>query len=129
LGLPDAPPDNAELALASGGLTNDFTQAFVVTPSNRVQMPKNSHSVAITSLNAASGLFSGSFVLTDDDPRDMTPPIAQLKRTTKFEGVLVAPLNLGVGHFQLAKLPATSTENVNNTPTLSGQVTLRARSP
>ncbi|HYF35096.1 MAG TPA: choice-of-anchor D domain-containing protein, partial [Prosthecobacter sp.] len=124
LGLP-AQPANAKVHFVSGGLEEQLTQVFTVTDKNAVLMPKagdeNPAAVKVT-LAAATGLISGSFTLGDLDPLDATEPVAVLKRTASFNGVLVPRLGRGAGHFQLQRLPEAVGETLAKTVILSGSV-------
>ena len=82
----------------------------------------------MTPFSATTGAIGGNFTLSDDDPRDTTPPIAKVTRSTPWTGVLVPRLSKGVGQFQLAKLPTNTppATTPTNSPQLSGQVVLEA---
>lgn len=126
--------DNAQLRFIDGGLAPEFDQLFEITTTNTARMPAGTHlnpqQVRLT-LTPTTGLFSGSFTLRNDDPRDVTLPIAVLSRLTPFNGLIVtrAGLNAGIGPFNLAELPDATGETVSNTPLWSGAVMLQAAPP
>lgn len=124
LGLSTATNPNAHLQFFNGGLLGIISQPFTITATNTATVPTNANSVKITSLSATTGLFGGSFVQVDNDPLDQTEPIAVLKRTATFSGVLVPRLGRGAGFFNLAQLPRVAGQTLTNTPILSGCASL-----
>jgi hypothetical protein len=127
LNLPPSPNPNARLRFFGGGLNGEIIQSFAITEKNAVQLPKpgvdNPASVSL-SLTAATGVLSGSFQLLDPDPLDVTEPIAILKRTVPFHGVVVPRLGRGAGFFLMPKLPGVSGETLAKTPIFSGGLSL-----
>lgn len=120
---------NVRLVFVAGGLAENLEQRFEITEANAAKMPAgselNPHAVTL-SLNPSTGSFSGSFTAKNNDPRDVTPPIAVLSRMAPFSGLLITrpEFQRAVGHFNLAELPDTAAETVGNTPLWSGDVTL-----
>jgi ELWxxDGT repeat protein len=106
--------DNASLA---------FTEANV--PTARVDAPQiaiNSKSAikllavpqGATKITGAlkTGVFSGSFVLEDDDVTTTKENTKEVKRTVKFQGLIVpeAGNHAGVGYFMLPQIPLAPTD-------------------
>lgn len=122
-----ATDQNARLLFTSAPLAGPLQQTFHLTAANAVKMPVgatlNPQSVKLT-LAAASGKFTGSFLFKDNDPFDVTPPIAVITRTAKFAGLLITrpDLNQGIGAFNLAELPNIPGEKSTATPIVSGKV-------
>jgi subtilisin-like proprotein convertase family protein len=118
---------NARLLFTGAPLAGPLQQTFHLTAANAVKMPAgatlNPQSVKLT-LAAATGKFTGSIIFKDNDPFDVTPPIAIITRTAKFAGLLVTrpDLNQGIGAFNLAELPDTPGEKSTTSPILSGKV-------
>ncbi|HYF37654.1 MAG TPA: S8 family serine peptidase [Prosthecobacter sp.] len=134
LGLPGT-ENNALVTFSSGALSSDLTQLFTVTPSNTVKMPAgtlNPRSVRLT-LNAATGLISGSFTLKNSDPTDLTEPYTQITRTATFAGAMITRdgYNQARGQFLLNLLPDAGPPKTTATtsPTLSGLLLLQAPPP
>jgi hypothetical protein len=70
----------------------------------------------ITTLNAKTGYFKGSFTLKDRVPI--------VSRRVSFEGVLDSVLGTGAGFFRLSELPAAPTTSVAKTVQRTGTVYL-----
>lgn len=106
--------DKAQLLFTAGGLpsaTDPDVDEFDILTGNKAKLPAllsagNPGSVKLTSLSATTGLFGGTFIVEDDDPRDAFEG-KKLKRTANFSGILthdgVSPI--GTGHFLLPELP------------------------
>ena len=144
LGL-QAKTSNARFAFAEGGIefsalggsgspagtpAGIIRQVCTISTSNLLTLPaintaQNPANVRDNSFDAATGLFRGTFILRDNDPTDLLPPIAQLSRNTAFEGVLVPRLGRGAGFFNLIQLPVPG-RTLSTMPMLSGQVILEA---
>ena len=76
------------------------------------------------------GTFSGGFSLEDNDPLDLRPPPAVLRKISRkvtCQGLLIRGGTgwKGVGYFILPKLPAATGETLANTELLSGQVLIQ----
>ncbi|MES2599154.1 MAG: cadherin-like domain-containing protein [Verrucomicrobiota bacterium] len=126
LGLASA-ASNARLEFADGGIASatqaaSVNQTFTISAAHKATFTaaNNPTNVSVT-LNPATGLFNGTFSLTDGG----------VKRTgIKFKGVLLpdgaTPANSrGKGFFVLPQLPATGTSTAT-TSRLSGSVILKA---
>ncbi len=129
LGL--APPvlttdQNARLLFTGAPLISPLQQTLQITTASAIKMPVgvtlNPQTVRLT-LAATTGRFSGSFTFKDNDPQDLTPPIAVITRTASFFGILVTrpDLNQGIGYFNLAELPDAPGEKSTTTPIQSGK--------
>ena len=137
LGL-DTPPDNAQVLFSEGGIKDStlgvsgaLTQIFSISTTNTADMPKgltNNPGTVTVKLNAATGAMSGTFILTDNDPRDTTAPFSTIKRSVTWVAVSVPRLASAVGHFQLPMLPTSTppATTPSNSPMLSGSVLLEA---
>lgn len=109
--------DKARLTFAEGGIAGSVTNAnvdeFEILKGNKAQIPAalspgNPGSVKITTLNSATGLFSGSFILEDDELRTGTAFAGKkIKRTGTFNGILTddGTAKIGAGYFHLPELP------------------------
>jgi hypothetical protein len=128
LGLPIT-VGNARLDFASAGVeagdssSPDLT--FTIDSKNRTVLPKagsdaNKAHVSVT-LNTSTGVFSGSFRLTDENPEK---PGTSLTRTVNYQGLLVPHLQLGAGYFLLPQLAAPPATKGSTSPILSGSVKL-----
>jgi subtilisin-like proprotein convertase family protein/subtilisin family serine protease len=114
---------NTEVQFVDGGLEAPIVQAFVITGAHAVKAPPsltNPLGVKLT-VNAGTGLLTGSFTLKDNDATDHEPPIAIVTRTAAFSGILVnrPGSQQGRGHFLLSTLPTTNP--APPTPILSGK--------
>jgi hypothetical protein len=104
-----APPQNARLAFAGGGLATAVQAADVGIPlgialDNKIQEPallENPTRTRLSSLSVRTGLFSGSFTLRDPQPGGL---VGNWDRTVTFHGLLVPRLRQGVGAFLLEQL-------------------------
>ncbi|HYF36590.1 MAG TPA: choice-of-anchor D domain-containing protein, partial [Prosthecobacter sp.] len=132
LGLTTAGTDNARLVFTEGGVADSRRDPDVVLDvglSNKITLPpvgaENEAGVKLT-VAAATGIFSGTFVLDDPDPRKPPPatPVI-LKRTVTFQGMLVrdGTEQYGGGFFLLPKLPV-GVQTPTTTDILSGKVVL-----
>ncbi len=147
LGLTDngTGTSDAKLAFSEGGLTGPApivpatmatapNVSFRITSTNVLVMPTaaNNPTGLTLTLNAATGAFSGTFVLKNDqDPTKTTTSL--LSRAVNYYGLLVprVSVNQGLGFFLLPELPANATANTPKTtlstsPILSGQVLLES---
>ena len=121
------------------GATNaaDLTNhgAFRITGTatvNAVNLPNFNLATIALSISAATGAFSGSFILHgDQDPTKATQSL--INRTGKFSGVCVTrgggspTLTKGVGYFLLPELqPHPGGLSVTTSPLLSGQALLES---
>ena len=125
--LPPTLTDNAKLSFAGLPLTAQLNQLLHVTTANAAKVPTaislNPQSVRLT-LNATTGVLTGSFGFKDSDVFDTLPPIASISRSAVFSGLIITrpDLTRGVGHFNLAELPDTLGEKSSATPIVSGKM-------
>lgn len=119
-GIP-AGTGNAHLDFGDPGLDLG-SQASVIgsftvtlTSGNKIVTPAVNPVALKVTLNASTGTFSGTFVLTDPS---LTKPGATVKRTEKFSGVLLLQRDFGAGFFVLPPIPGSGNA------TLSGSLNL-----
>jgi hypothetical protein len=115
----NAPPNNARIEFTDGGISGadqlgNLPQTFALSQTHLATFnaAANPCGVKLT-INAAKGIFSGSFALRDTLP-------AMSSRTATFSGILLNHRQQGQGFFLLTeeRLPSTGNQ-------LSGQVILR----
>jgi uncharacterized protein YkwD len=102
----------AQLTFTEGGLAGAVidpdVEEFRILAGNKVSLVNavNPASVKL-SLNATTGIFSGSFVLEDTELRTGTFSGKMLKRTASFAGILTDDGTgpAGLGHFLLEEMP------------------------
>lgn len=124
--------DKAQLLFTAGGLpsaTDPDVDEFDILIGNMAKLPAllsagNPGSVKLTSLSATTGLFGGTFIVEDDDPRAAFAG-KKLKRTANFSGILthdgISPI--GTGHFLLPELPQDAAPPLPaTTPTTSAML-------
>jgi hypothetical protein len=133
LGLPLS-ASNVRVSLAGGGIESSALgssgggsiEQVLTLGSNHVgSLPAGGSNPAFVTLNVApsTGLVTGNFKLVEDDPTDVTPPIAKVTRTAPYYGMVVPRLEKVVGYFILAGLPGSPTGSTAATShQLSGQV-------
>lgn len=123
---------NLSVSFTEGGAPSPATRlntAFRITAPAAVDpslsLPANNPGKVTLSLQAATGLFSGSFALVDVD--NTIVPNAALTRQAYFYGALTQDTDtslVGLGHFNLAQMPTAGPPRVTATPILSGAVLL-----
>lgn len=124
-GLMDA-SNNAYILFTEGALAVSIDQLLTLTKAQTVERPSagaaNPHDVRLT-LTATTGMFSGSFVLKDVNPANVSQ---MLTRTVSFSGCLIPGQDRGVGYFLLPELPVAGVKGsaLTNTPMWSGAVEL-----
>lgn len=115
---------NASVAFTTGGI--DFTQSLNISsksPTTTVNvvgvLAPVQNSTKVTSLNTATGQFSGTFIVPG--------ATAALNRPATFSGQIstVDGATQGWGYYLLPKIPV-GTEKVTTSPKLSGQAVLSA---
>ena len=135
LDLADGGEDNVELSFSEGGLAaaeQNPDQVLGILAGNKPFNPKPAGPTLTTlkKLTAKTGLFEGTFRLTDPDPR--TGATGNVVRDAVFRGVLIHDASegasYGVGHFLLEALPVDGETPKKNTPVFSGAVKLRENS-
>lgn len=107
-------PDNAKLVFTQGGLAaanRNPNVIFDIAASNKITMPPlgaDNPAAAKLTVAPATGLFSGTFMLDDPNPRTTLPVTpAIVKRTVTFQGILIldGADPYGSGYFMLLQLP------------------------
>jgi hypothetical protein len=116
-GLPAA----SQLSFTHGGLLASFRQLFTFSSAILPQIGVRVNAVKISGPALKTGLFTGSFSVTDPDLLDLTPPQGTVTRPATFSGVIVNYMS-GYGHFLLPERPDQAGETVNKTPFASGRV-------
>lgn len=129
--------DKARLSFAEGGLAGSVVDPnvdeFDILAGNKASFvgAVNPAGVKITTLNTATGVFTGTFTLEDDELRGGAFAGKKLKRTATFNGILtndgVAPI--GAGHFLLPEMPhdAPGATTPATSPQFSGSVLLEKK--
>jgi hypothetical protein len=139
-----APTRNADLVFSENGVLPIITASrnpnigVSILKGNTLTIPTkattaNPASTAVT-ISSLTGLFSGQFTLTDQNPRG-TP--ATISRTVQYKALLVPvtvsgqdPVysSVGVGAFTIDLLPASgTTQTATTTPQQVGRVVLQKR--
>ncbi|HEY1082457.1 MAG TPA: putative Ig domain-containing protein [Prosthecobacter sp.] len=120
-------PARARLDVAAqAGLPLPLTQSLSFSAKHQAELPKagvlNPQGFTL-SLNAATGLFTGSFKLADENPAKAGQI---LRRTVSFQGALIPGQDKGAGYFLLPELPSATVKgsSLSNTPVWSGSVEL-----
>lgn len=128
--------DNATVTFNDGGLAAAATNpnaTISIQSKSKIPVPAAGFGPAAVklTLNPATGLFTGSFVLVDDDPRAAIA--GNVKRTVPFQGILTLDETntpVGVGYFLLPQLPADANPpqpatTPTTSPILSGSVLMQ----
>lgn len=124
-GLPNQ-ANNARVEFSEAGIEDvaqatSVSQTFQITSTHTTKFATattgNPCLVTMT-LNTTTGLFTGTFKLSDLKPGSTT---VKVPRTVSYSGILMNHLQEGFGWFQLPGLSATSTP----APTLTGLVRLK----
>ncbi|GEP46077.1 putative Ig domain-containing protein [Brevifollis gellanilyticus] len=130
--------DKANLTFTGGGVNLSSTPSpsathVTVTATKATVMPvANATTTKFASAVLKTGIFTGSFVLKDDDETTTTPAtkvdkMDEIKRTVNFLGLIVpengGTVHRGVGYYLLPQIPVLPTDTVVTKQTiLSGQV-------
>jgi predicted outer membrane repeat protein len=121
MGLDTVPNPNAKLDFTLGGLAPEFAQLLYISNPSATGLTNKgtltlplTNSTKLTTLDAAKGLFTGSFIINGSIPA--------LNRPAPFEGLIVriGPTTQGYGYFLLP----TATAKITTSPKLSGRVVL-----
>jgi hypothetical protein len=124
---------NARLTFAEGGAPDpanrlDVELRYSAPAVRDPQTPLSNPGLVTITAAASTGLFSGSFTLSDLDTT-VTPNVLR-KRVTAYDGVIARDVDAvlrGFGRFQLAKMPdnlVSPATTLNTSPKLSGRVLL-----
>lgn len=113
--------EDSQLRFTHGGLPDSFRQPFTFSSKSVPQISVRVNEVKISSPSLKTGLFTGSFSLTEPDLLDLTPPQGTVTRQATFSGVILNRVG-GFGHFLLPERPDESGETVNKTHFASGRV-------
>lgn len=133
LGLTDG-TDNATLTFEQGGIAaadrNPNSDVSVKT-GNKVSISGANTALVKLTPTPATGLFSGSFELKDENPTTALVNADELKRTPTFQGLIV-PIEgqlTGVGYFLLDQIPSSTppATTATTSPRLSGGAYFEAK--
>jgi|GEM_PF-6483172 len=127
--------NNAKLDFDGGGAANQPAITFSILADGKLAMPTSTTRTTL-SIIAATGMFKGSFVLTDLNPFTKNGIPQSLTRTVSFEGLIVPDrwINAGLGKrgygsgfFIMPQMPTSVTETLSNSPILGGRVTITTK--
>ncbi len=107
LGIVTPDVDKARLVFTSGALAVASPDVeFVIGTGNKIKIPSNPRSVKITKFSTSTGIFTGSFLVEDDDPR-ISYAGKKVTRSGSFSGILTQDglRQIGTGYFMLSALP------------------------
>lgn len=124
---------NVELTFAEGGAPDpanrlDVDLRFSAPAVRDPQTPASNPGSVTIATTASTGLFSGSFTLSDLDTSVFPNVLRQ--RVTTYDGVIARDVDAvlrGFGRYQLAKMPdnlVSPATTLNTSPKLSGRVLL-----
>lgn len=106
--------DNASLAFTEANVPAAKVDAPEIAISSRSVIKLLTSPQGATKITGAlkTGVFSGSFVLEDDDVTTTKENTKEVKRTVKFQGLIVpeAGNHAGVGYFMLPQIPLAPTD-------------------
>ena len=109
LDLPTGDPLNAKVTMlcSKADFPADAEHLFTISSKNIVTPDTPNDYAMKLSLAATTGTFSGSITLSNEDPTDFVEPIAIIKRTVSYTGILVTreDFNKGAGYFIVDELP------------------------
>lgn len=86
-------------------------------------MPMNDTKLKLQ-LNAKTGIYNGSFTLTEPDPTSLLEVKPKVTRGASFSGALIQRLGRGAGYSLVPRLPARAGEKTTQTPVFSGSASL-----
>jgi len=129
LNLPDQ-ADNAMISFAGAlideaSLASQLNRTFRINEQHQGLLNTGFSNPARLELriNPATGALQGSFRLQDQNPLNLSQT---LSREVTYSGLLVPSLGIGVGHFQLPRLPQAGPPEttLSTSPMLSGQMVI-----
>jgi hypothetical protein len=130
--------NNARLDFDGGGAANQPAITFSILANGKLTMPFSSTRTTL-SIAAATGVFKGSFELTDLNPFTKSGVPKSLTRIVKYQGLIVPKQGFnierpgrrayGSGFFVMPQMPGSVTDTLSNTPILGGRVTIDTAVP
>lgn len=129
LGVTDAGTDNARITFSNAFINSSnlapggtFTTPFRIrsSPASSILLPTPKPGGISLTISTSTGLITGSFTTVDDNP--LITGTQNITRKAPYAGVIVQRLNQGLGHFNLPRLPYSSSTDPAKTPILSGRV-------
>lgn len=106
--------DNASLAFTEANVPTALVDAPQIAINSKSAIKLLTVPQGATKVSGAlkTGVFSGSFVLEDDDVTTAKVNAKEVKRTVKFQGLIVpeAGNHAGVGYFMLPQIPLAPTD-------------------
>lgn len=120
--------NNVQLDFTSGGIPAALNWPFRISKANLAVMPTPNAKLVGFTVDKATGIFKGSFSLSDPDP---TAPSKMVPRKANYFGIITpspagAATGIGHGFFTLGKLPnaAPDAHTKDTSDILSGKVVL-----
>lgn len=122
--------EEGQLTFADGGLhlaSRDPNASFAIGLGNTppVRTTANEALTTVKALDLATGMFSGTFLLADDNPTTATVNALEYRRTVSFKGLVVPREGelVGVGFFIMPQIPTLDPLTTTTTsPELSGNL-------
>ncbi len=111
---PSDSADNASLAFTEANVPTALVDAPQIAINSKSFIKLLTIPPGATKVSGAlkTGVISGSFVLEDDDVTTAKVNAKEVKRTVKFQGLIVpeAGNHVGVGYFMLPQIPLLPTD-------------------
>lgn len=111
---PSDSADNASLAFTEANVPTALVDAPQIAINSKSAIKLLTVPQGATKVSGAlkTGVFSGSFVLEDDDVTTTKVNAKEVKRTVKFQGLIVpeAGSHAGIGYFMLPQIPLAPTD-------------------
>ncbi|TDU66625.1 ELWxxDGT repeat protein [Prosthecobacter fusiformis] len=131
-GLPNpSTTPNVDVEFLYGDLSDTVISPNVtvtISTSNKITQDTTSTTLTkLASVTASTGLFTGSFSLSDPDL--LLGGDKKLVRKVTYQGILIndeTDTQIGVGFFTLPKRPAVAPEKITTVPILGGKVEVKA---
>lgn len=125
--------NNVQIDFTTGGIPTALNWPFRISKANLAVMPAGNTKLIDCKVDKTTGIFSGSFTLTDPDP---TAPTKNVTRKSLYFGIITpspvgASTGIGHGFFTLARLPNAPPDahTKDTSDILSGKVILSKLAP